>query len=127
MSREPTTADVLIQTDLCGRVEHVSVANEAHPIDVVIVFIVIRSLAEKGNRCCHLQEAVSQELEALVVLAHASLNMHLQHSMLFGAVRVFGEGFQSIFCLDIQTEGTASFQHNQIRFDPADDRREGEA
>lgn len=101
MSRESASANILVQTNLGGRVEHVPVADETHSIDVVVIFVVVGSLAEKGDGCCHLEEAVPQELETLVILTHAFLNMHLQSSVLFGVVRVLGEGFQSIVCPDI--------------------------
>jgi hypothetical protein len=69
---------------------------------MIVVLIVIWPLAVESNRCGHLEEAVTQELQTLVVLSHTPLDMNLLLSMLLGIVRVFGKGFQSVFQPEIK-------------------------
>lgn len=58
-------------------------------------FVIFWACGEQSNRSCHFQEAVANELESLVVLAHASLNVYLLGPVLFRVVRVLGDCFKS--------------------------------
>lgn len=83
-------------------------------------FVIFWARGEQSNRSCHFQEAVANEFEPLVVLAHASLNVDLLGPVLFRVVRVLGDCFKSQFWLDRETQQVARLQRNQVGFDTAD-------
>jgi hypothetical protein len=70
---------------------------------MIFKFIIFRVRREEGDRCSHLQKAVSDKLQPLVVLTHASLYMKLLSSVLLCVVGVFGEGLKSQFWLYLET------------------------
>lgn len=63
--------------DLYGFLVEIFVAHKTHSVDMVVEFVVVGPLAVECDRRSHLEEAVSQKFEPLVILTHTSLNMSL--------------------------------------------------
>lgn len=72
--------------------EQILVGYHHHPSHMVFKFVIVRIHREKADGSGHLHEAVADELESFVILAHASLEMDLLSFMLFRIVGIFGDG-----------------------------------
>jgi hypothetical protein len=47
LPRKSTTPNVGVEVSFTGSIEQIPVADETHPVDMIVIFIIIRFLAEK--------------------------------------------------------------------------------
>lgn len=125
--REALTAYILVQLEFYGGIEQILVANQKHPLHVILKFVVVRILSKKGNRGSHLEKTVSHEFKPFVILAHATLKVYLLVPMLFGIIRVFGKSFEGEFRFDIKMQCLTGLECDKVRFQTKYDGRENEA
>ena len=118
-------ADVLFEPELERVVEEVAVADEEHALDVVLELGLVGDEGEDGDGGGHLEEAVAEEFQALVVAAHAALEVDLLGAVLVAVVAVLGKGFQREIRPDVEAEHLAGFQSDEVRVDAVHDCREG--
>src|SRR4051812_45365101 len=69
--------DVLFEFDLQSIVEKILVAEECHPLTMEMKLVLVLDQSERGDGCRHLQEAVAQKLQSLVIISHAPLKVDL--------------------------------------------------